>query len=77
MSEIMLDKLEVGEKCYIKELFLDKETKRRLRELGFLEKNLVKCILRSPFGEPKAYLIKDTVVSIRKDLAKKILVERI
>ncbi len=77
MNKATLDMINVGENCYIIDIFLEKEIKRRLAELGFLEKSLVKCVLEGPFKEPRAYRIKDTTIALRKEITKNILVERI
>ncbi len=53
----------IGEKC------------RRLKDLGLVEGTKVKCVLRSPLGDPYAYKIRGAVVAIRKEDASQIMVE--
>ena len=37
----------------------------RLQELGFTPGALVTCLFSSAFGDPRAYLIRDTVIALR------------
>ena len=39
--------------------------KRRLLDLGFIPGEEVKCVLVSPFHDPKAYLIHSNVIALR------------
>ena len=51
------------------------EKSRRLKDLGLVEGTKVKCVLRSPLGDPYAYKIRGAVVAIRKEDASQIMVE--
>ncbi|WP_250278520.1 FeoA family protein [[Clostridium] colinum] len=77
MNKIMLNSLDIGDSCYIKKILLDKNIKRRLQELGFIEGSLIKCVLKSPFNEPTAYFVKGTMIALREEITKNILVERV
>lgn len=77
MKKTMLNDLKIGESCYIKNIFLDKATKRRLMELGFVDDSIVKCVFKSPFDEPVAYFVKGTTIALRKEITQNILIERI
>lgn len=48
--------------------------KRRFFDLGLVPDTAVKCVLKSVFGDPCAYLIRDSVIAIRKTDAKDIFV---
>lgn len=48
---------------------------RRLRDLGLVEGTRVKCVLRSPLGDPAAYKIRGAIVAIRAEEASQIAVE--
>lgn len=48
---------------------------RRLRDLGLIEGTRVKCVLKSPLGDPQAYKICGAVVAIRREEAAQVLVE--
>jgi len=38
---------------------------RRLLDLGFVESTIVKCLGRAPLGDPKAFLIRGSVIALR------------
>lgn len=72
MRNISLDKLKPGETGYIKSVDMNKSQKIRLSEIGFTENTRVEALLRSPCGDPLAFLVKDTVVALRGVDAEKI-----
>ena len=39
---------------------------RRLRDLGLIEQTRVLCLGRSPMGDPSAYLIRGSVIALRR-----------
>ena len=39
---------------------------RRFQDLGLIEGTLVRCLMKSPLGAPKAYLIRGAVIALRK-----------
>lgn len=51
--------------------------KRRLLDIGLIPGTKVKCLFESPFKDPKAYLIRGTVIALREEEAKSIMVEKI
>jgi ferrous iron transport protein A len=52
------------------------ELKRRLMDLGFIEGTTVRCLYRSPAGNPVAYMVRGTVIALRKDDSTKIIIHR-
>ncbi len=50
----------------------DSSLKRRLLDLGFIPNNKVKCVLISPFKDPKAYKINNNIIALRNIDAKNI-----
>jgi DtxR family Mn-dependent transcriptional regulator len=50
------------------------ENRRRLLDLGFVNGATVQIDLLNPLGDPKAYLIKGTIIALRNDQASKILI---
>ncbi len=52
------------------------ESRRRLLDLGFVKGSPIKIDLKSPLGNPKAYLIKGTSIALRNDQASKILIKK-
>ena len=49
--------------------------KYRLYDLGLYKGAIIKRLKSSPLGDPVSYLIKETVIAIRNEDAKKIEVE--
>ena len=73
--QIPLSELTPGTSAVIRSLLSEGTLRRRLITAGFLENTPVRCVVRSPLGEPAAYLIRDTVVALRRREAETILVE--
>jgi len=48
--------------------------RRRIMDLGFVEGTKVKPVRRSPTGDPTAYLIRETLIALRREEASQILV---
>ena len=47
---------------------------QRLREIGFTPTAEVECLFRSAMGDPTAYRICGTVIALRREDSRKILV---
>lgn len=41
--------------------------RRRLLDIGLSEDTVIKCVGCSPFGDPKAFLIRGAVIAIRSE----------
>lgn len=50
---------------------------RRLLDLGFIPGTKIKALRKSPLGEPVAYLVKGTVLALRKEEAELIEIRRL
>ena len=74
MRSCTLDSLKVGEACMIEKVSNSDDMKRRLYDLGFVPGETVKCVIKSPLGDPKAFLVKNTVIALRCDDSSKISV---
>lgn len=72
---ITLDKIKVGDKANIVDINKDSKLKRRLQDLGIIKNSKLECVLKSPFNDPSAYLIRGTVIALREDDSKDIWVE--
>lgn len=72
-----LSELKIGEKAVIVNINLNGLTRRRLFDLGFIPGTVITVVLESPFGDPVAYLVRNTVIALRKDESEKIEVELI
>lgn len=51
------------------------DMRRRLQDIGLIEGTQVKCLLKSPSGDPVAYLIRGAVIALRNDTSSEILLE--
>ena len=69
---IGLNRLNIDEEAVVAKIG---EKSRRLKDLGLVEGTKVKCVLRSPLGDPYAYKIRGAVVAIRKEDASQIMVD--
>lgn len=50
--------------------------RRRLLDLGLIPGARVACVLRSPAGDPAAYLIRGSVIALRARDAQGVVIER-
>lgn len=60
-----LNDLKVNDRCVVKSVNSSGIIRRRLMDLGVLPGSIISCVLSSPSGNPKAYLIKGSVIGIR------------
>lgn len=78
-QKVRLSSLKEGETAKI--LGISREcrgaSRRRLLDLGFINGTLIENQLDGPMKEPKAYLIKNTLIALRNDQADLILIEKI
>lgn len=51
--------------------------RRRLMDLGIIPGTLIAADLNGPFGDPKAYRVRDTSIALRNDLANLIYIEKV
>ncbi len=49
--------------------------RRRLQDIGICEGTEVRCVQRSPLGDPTAFFIRGAVIAIRKEDLRGILIE--
>ena len=76
MSEYhCLNDLKPGQTARVLSLTATKSARRRLLDLGLVEQTLVRCVGKSPSGDPKAYLIRGAVIAIRSVDGKNIRIE--
>ncbi len=73
-KKIGLNHLHDGQWAVIDSAHNDPIMKRRLFDLGFVPGTLVECVQTAPFGDPKAFLIKNTVIALRCEDSSKICV---
>lgn len=69
-----LDLLPIGKVAEIVSLKSRGIQRRRMLDLGLVNGAYIKALQKSPSLDPTAYLIKGTVIALRKEDAKNILV---
>ena len=74
---MLLSELENGESCLIKEVRLVDNLKKRLLELGVMEKSTLKIIRKSYRNSPIIFMVKQTFLAIRRCDAENIVVEKL
>ena len=66
-----------GEKALVSGMYSQGGMRRRLRDMGLVEGAEVECLMKSPLGDPVAYLIKGAVIALRQEDAASVTVEEI
>ncbi|MCL1823918.1 MAG: ferrous iron transport protein A [Oscillospiraceae bacterium] len=69
-----MNQMKIGSTAVVKRLDVCSGMRRRLQDLGLIENTCIECLLKSPFGDPCAYLIRGAVIAIRSDESSKILI---
>lgn len=72
---IPLTKLPVKKSGFIMVMENEGLIRRRLLDLGFVPGTRIKLLRKSPSGNPRAYLIRGTVIALRKEETDLIFVE--
>ena len=75
MKKTTLDLLRVGEKAIIIKVNNKGDIRRRLLDIGLIPGTEVESILKSPSGDPAAFLIRGSLFAIRIEDASKIEIE--
>ncbi len=71
-----LSALREGESAYVTEVNAGPAMDRRLTDLGLVRGTRVTCVLRSPAGDPCAYLIRGALIALRQADAAGVALER-
>ena len=72
-----LSDLQPGETAVVQKILTEGGMRRRLLDLGLCECAKVKCVGKSPLGDPSAYLICGAVIAIRAADARCVIVRGI
>ena len=59
--------LRPGERAVVYQLSAEGSIRRRLLDIGLSPCTAVRCVGRSPLGDPAAYLIRGAVIAIRAE----------
>ena len=70
-----LEKLRPGQAGTVLALRLEGPLRRRLRDLGLVEGARLRCLGRSPLGDPSVYLICGAAIALRRTDCSRIEVE--
>lgn len=65
MRDFSLCDLKRNEHAVIKELKTSGDLRQRLMDIGFVPGTKVECVRISPFGDPKAFLVRGAVIALR------------
>lgn len=76
MYEYRLCDISPGESAKVLRLELKGSMRRRLIDMGLVEGTKVKCVGKSPLGDPSAYFIRGAVIAIRDDNSKDVIIEK-
>ncbi|GHU62381.1 iron transporter FeoA [Clostridia bacterium] len=71
-KSLSLAELTLGINAYITEIQHSKEMTQRLLDLGFTKNTPIRALFRSYSGDPTAFLIRNTVIALRKEDSVKI-----
>ena len=71
-----LNHLRIGESAYIKALHTSGAMRRRLLDIGFVPDSAVTCLFSGFSGDPRAYLIKNTVIALRCEDAETVIIRK-
>ena len=63
----VLSELQPGQRATVTGLCGESGLRRRLQDLGLIEGSGVRCMERSPLGDPTAYRICGAVVALRRE----------
>ncbi len=72
-----LNRLPLGARGEIVSLDIQGPIRRRLLDLGFVPGSAVRTYLKSPSGDPMAFRIKNSIISLRCEDASRIIVMHI
>lgn len=65
MNHQNLSSVHIGGRAVVSELNLPERIKKRLLDLGMIPGTPVTCLYQAPSGDPRAYLVRDTVIALR------------
>ena len=75
-SELTLADLPVGARAVVTGVSSELPVGRRLLDLGFVPKTVIRVLRRAPLGDPISYELRGMRICLRKEEARNILVVR-
>lgn len=70
-----LNKVKLNQEVKIKKIDCSGNVKRRILDLGMIEGTKIKPVFKSPLGDPTAYEVRGTLISLREEESKRIIVK--
>lgn len=67
-----LNEVALNEEVKIKKIDCTGNIKRRILDLGMIEGTKIKPVLKSPLGDPTAYEVRGSLISLREEESKNI-----
>ncbi len=74
MNICSLSSLNIGDCAKVSSINISGSMRRRLRDIGLIEGTEVKCVLKSPCGDPSAYEIRGALIALRCEDAERVTV---
>lgn len=71
-----LDEIQPGEQAELTAVAVKPAIRRRLIDIGLVEGTKIECVGKSPFGDPKAFLVRGAVIAIRSEDCRNILIKK-
>ena len=75
-NHINLSELSTGNRARVVLTQGNTALKQRFEDLGISQGTEILCVMKSPLGDPVAYLIRGALIAIRKEDASNIIVEQ-
>ena len=67
-----LNEVKLNEEVKIKKIDCTGNVKRRILDLGMIEGTKIKPVLKSPLGDPTAYEVRGSLISLREEESRNI-----
>lgn len=75
MNKKRLSELPMGEWARVSMLMSNRDLRRRLLDIGLSPGTRVRCVGKSPLGDPRAYFVRGVRIAIRQSDADKVIIE--
>ena len=72
-----LNDIPIGACATIIDICAGCDMRRRLMDLGFANGTEIKCVGKSPMGDPKAFSVRGCVIALRSDDCKTVIVNKV
>lgn len=69
-----LSELKPNQSAIVHHIDNSSNIKRRLEDLGIISGTLITCTAKSPLGDPSAYRVRQTIIALRKQDARHIII---